>query len=1290
MSHNRDDAKPSPEPDQPTPPAEDDIWGNLRQRGLDILQRIRRDEAMARESSGLEAVAGPSDDLFDDLTPTDGADPTMLASLAPPGDHPPIPQPGALADQPIGAPVSQRVDQYPPTLPPISQPVDQDESPDIPPIPQPTEREAAGDGEVPETGDPETDLSGADLPGTDDPETDLPDTDAPDRTEAATDYSPILAALLGETRTPPRPPTPAMPQPVSFSPETDSAGFADETDAVGFDDDADPVDLEDDTDAVELEDDTDAVGFDDDAEPSGAAMVEDWVAVAPGTDATDDSVTDDSDAAFLGTNNTGTDEIGAEDPDAAFFGTYNTGTGDTGTEGPGTATIDAEVWDDDADTAASPDDTSVALAGIAADREPGDLVEAPAEPADQVDAQPESEPDDLEYDIATDAESALEPEPGSSDDLAEAEPEPEPDEDLAEAESGPDDGLAAAEPNDGLAEPEPTEALDQLLAEMHRFAEALSSGDLLVSPTAEADLGLSEALATLATADESEPTEPDEPTETDEPESITPAEAAEPDEPTVPIEPVMAFDDAAPTEPIIPFDDSVPTEPIIPIDDSVPTEPVEPGDQPSREAEPDDDPPLPDNRYLDRELSWLAFNNRVLDLARDHQRVPLLERARFLAIFSSNLDEFFMVRVAGLKRRIDAGMAQRGTSGLLPRELHDAILSTARDLMAEQSRVFVEEVQPELAEQGLLIVHWSELTPAEQTRLGRLFAERVFPILTPLAVDPSHPFPYISGLSLNLGVQLRNPATGGRLFARIKVPNVLPRFIEVSEGRYVPLEDIIAAHLPHIFTGMDVIAWTTFRITRNEDVEVEEDDAESILFALERELLHRRVGRLPVRLEVEAGIDPELLETLTTELDVTTSEVFFLTGPLDLTGLFSIADADREDLTYPGFTARTNPALAEVETSRPADLFTALKKRDVLLHHPYDSFATSVLRFIEQAASDPQVLAIKQTLYRTSGDSPVVDALIEAAQAGKQVLALVEIKARFDEVANIAWARKLEQAGVHVVYGLVGLKTHCKLSLVIRDEGDSLRRYCHIGTGNYNPKTARSYEDMGLLTADPVITEDVARLFNHLSGMTAESNYQRLLVSPFGIRDGLIERIDQEIALQRSGIPGRIRFKVNSIVDEAMMDALYRASRAGVKVDLWVRGICALRAGVPGLSDNIRVRSILGRFLEHSRLFWFDNAGDPVVGIGSADLMHRNLDRRVETVVQLGAEAHIAQIDALFNLAFDDTTASWWLTEDGWVQQTADAGGKPLRDLQDYLLQTTAIRRPATAVAATEPAPGPV
>ncbi|WP_237268296.1 RNA degradosome polyphosphate kinase [Tessaracoccus flavescens] len=685
--------------------------------------------------------------------------------------------------------------------------------------------------------------------------------------------------------------------------------------------------------------------------------------------------------------------------------------------------------------------------------------------------------------------------------------------------------------------------------------------------------------------------------------------------------------------------------------------------------------PLPADRYLDRELSWLAFNDRVLDQARDGDRVPLIERAKFLAIFSSNLDEFFMVRVAGLKRRIAAGVAVPTPAGKMPGELHNELLDRVAELVAEQSRVFSEDVRPALAAEGIEILGWDQLTAAEKDRMRAMFAERIFPVLTPLAVDPSHPFPYISGLSLSLAVLLRNPATGAKQFARVKVPPLLSRFVKLAEGRYLPLEEIISRHLGQLFTGMQVQSYTSFRVTRNEDIEVEEDDAENLLFALERELLRRKVGRPPVRLEVEDSIDEEMLDMLMAELDVTESEVFRLPAPLDLTGLFALGDSKREDLKYPNFLPITHPDLAQVESARPADMFKALKLRDVLVQHPYDSFATSVQRFIEQAAADPAVLAIKQTLYRTSGDSPIVDALIEAAQAGKQVLAIVEIKARFDEQNNIGWARKLEKYGVHVVYGMVGLKTHCKLSLVVREEADGLRRYAHIGTGNYNPKTARMYEDMGLLTSNPIITDDVARLFNHLSGMTQETHYRRLLVAPHGIRKGLIDYINGEIANHQAGKPSGIRIKVNSVVDEAIIDALYRASQAGVPVDMWIRGICTIRPGVEGLSENIRVRSILGRFLEHSRIFWFAGGGKPIVGIGSADMMHRNLDRRVEAIVSLSNPAHIRQIEELFDRAFSPETVHWELRDSVWTAHTTDEEGKLLTDLQDTLIQQAAARR---------------
>lgn len=694
-----------------------------------------------------------------------------------------------------------------------------------------------------------------------------------------------------------------------------------------------------------------------------------------------------------------------------------------------------------------------------------------------------------------------------------------------------------------------------------------------------------------------------------------------------------------------------------------------PGTSPSSPDE------LPEGRYSDRELSWLAFNERVLDLARDTERIPLLERAKFLAIFSSNLDEFFMVRVAGLKRRIDAGVAVPSVAGMLPRELHDAILARTHDLVSEQSRVFAEEVRPGLVDEGIEILRWAELSDDEKGRMRTLFSERIFPILTPLAVDPSHPFPYIRGLSINLAVMLANPITGAEQFARVKVPSVLPRLVNLGEGRFLPLEEIISRHLDQLFTGMHVLQHTTFRVTRNEDLEVEEDDAENLLFALEKELLRRKVGRPPVRLEVQDDISAEMLELLTRELDIRDKEVFRLPAPLDLTGLFSLADVDRDDLSYPNFLLITHPHLAEVETARPADMFAAIRRRDVLVHHPYDSFATSVQRFIEQAAQDPQVLAIKQTLYRTSGDSPIIDALVDAAEAGKQVLAVVEIKARFDEQANITWARLLERAGVHVVYGMVGLKTHCKLAMVIRDEGEGLRRYAHIGTGNYNPKTARQYEDLGLLTSNPIITEDVARLFNHLSGMTAEKRYRRLLVAPESIRSGIIDAIEREIDNKKAGLPAGVRIKVNSIVDERVIDALYRASRAGVPVDLWVRGICSIRPGVPGLSENIRVISILGRFLEHSRIFWFANGGRPMVAIGSADLMHRNLDRRVEALVGLSNKQHVAEVEEMFDMAFDPGTVSWHLQDRTWTEVSRGPDDIPLTDLQEELIRRTRDRR---------------
>ena len=704
---------------------------------------------------------------------------------------------------------------------------------------------------------------------------------------------------------------------------------------------------------------------------------------------------------------------------------------------------------------------------------------------------------------------------------------------------------------------------------------------------------------------------------------------------------------------------------------------------------------LPEGRFADRELSWLAFNQRVLEQAQDRS-LPLLERAWFLSIFASNLDEFFMVRVAGLKRRIATGLAVTAASGLSPRQVLEAVSVRAHELTEEHARTFAEDVQPALASAGIDILSWTDLSAGEQQRLQKYFRKQIFPVLTPLAVDPAHPFPYISGLSLNLAVVVRNPGTGKDHFARVKVPPLLPRFIAVeASGKprapeaanthddtrtaFVPLEEVIGEHLDYLFPGMEVVEHHTFRVTRNEDLEVEEDDAENLLQALEKELMRRRFGPA-VRLEIAQGISPHVRELLVRELGVDEHEVYELPAPLDLTGLEVLQGLDRPELKYPKFVPVTAQQLAEVESAKPTDIFEAIRRQEVLLHHPYDSFSTSVQQFLAQAAADPHVLAIKQTLYRTSGDSPIVDSLIDAAEAGKQVLAIVEIKARFDEQANISWARKLEEAGVHVVYGIVGLKTHCKLSLVVRQEKDGLRRYCHVGTGNYHPKTARGYEDLGLMTCDPDVGQDLTRLFNQLSGYAPRSRFRRLLVAPRSIRPGLIERIEREIAGHRAGREAWIKIKVNSIVDEATIDALYRASQAGVPVDIVVRGICAVRAGIPGLSENVRVRSILGRFLEHSRVFAFAGDGElPDVWIGSADLMHRNLDRRVEVLIKIADPGQVGFLVDLLDRSVSPSTTSWHLMPDGsWQRHQDDDDGERLEDLQDLLIARARRRLAAT------------
>lgn len=685
------------------------------------------------------------------------------------------------------------------------------------------------------------------------------------------------------------------------------------------------------------------------------------------------------------------------------------------------------------------------------------------------------------------------------------------------------------------------------------------------------------------------------------------------------------------------------------------------------------------DRFLDRELSWLAFNKRVLELAED-PTMHLLERVNFLSIFASNLDEFFMVRVAGLKRRLATGLAVKSPSGLSPKEVLTNISKQAHELQLRHAKLFLEVIEPELESQGIHLVRWNELEDREKLSLQEYFQDHIFPVLTPLAVDPAHPFPYISGLSLNLAVVLQNPNTQKEHFARVKVPPLLPRFVlipaaEDAEGvRYVPLEDVIGEFLGLLFPGMTVLQYHNFRVTRNEDLEVDEDEGENLLLALEKELLRRRFGP-PVRLEVAEDMNPQVLELLVRELDISTQDVYTLPSPLDLTGLSDIGALPRPELRFPPHPVVTNKYLLPRDDEQ-IDIFNVLRNREILVHHPYESFSTSVQEFLEQAAEDPQVLAIKQTLYRTSGDSPIVDALIQAAQAGKQVLALVEIKARFDEQNNITWARKLEQAGVHVVYGIVGLKTHCKLALVIRQEAGQLVRYCHIGTGNYNPKTARYYEDYGLLTSRETVGEDLTKLFNHLSGYAPDAAFKSLLVSPVGVRDGLSDLIEQEITHHLQGKKSHIAIKVNALVDEEIIDSLYKASKAGVPIDIVVRGMCALKPGVPGLSETIRVHSILGRYLEHSRIFSFLGGGDPKVYLGSADMMHRNLDRRVEVLVRLSEPSHVNSVREMFELAMSDEVCSWSLDATGnWIRRQFDSQGNHLKDFQDTIMQTIANPR---------------
>ena len=679
----------------------------------------------------------------------------------------------------------------------------------------------------------------------------------------------------------------------------------------------------------------------------------------------------------------------------------------------------------------------------------------------------------------------------------------------------------------------------------------------------------------------------------------------------------------------------------------------------------------PKERLIDRELSWLDFNERVLQLAEDPS-IPLLERCRFLAIFSSNLDDFYMIRVATAKRKIENSITKKNTAGYTPIELMIEISKKTNSLISRMVKCFHEDLLPKLADNGIEMVDWENLTDDEKDYINSVFTKRIFPILTPLAVDPSHPFPYISGLSLNLAVLVKKPDTHEELFARVKVPASLPRFMETANfasTRFIAIEQVIIANLHQLFPGMEIEDYYTFRITRNADLELEEEESENILESMEQELLRRKFGP-PVRLEVASDIKSDLVDRLKSELLIREGDISRYREPLDLTGLNRIADLDRPELKFVPFRNQVAQELREIDPESNEDFFAAIRKGEILLHHPYDSFNSSVVRFLEAAASDPQVLAIKQTLYRTSGDSPIVDALIEAAEAGKQVLAVIEIRARFDEQANVRWARKLEDVGVHVVYGLVGFKTHAKLSLVVREEGNSVKRYCHVGTGNYNPKTARMYEDLGILSADEKLGEDLNKLFNQLSGFAPQSSYNRLLVAPRSIRPELLAKINREIENKKLGKPAFIRMKLNSLLDEEFIEAFYLASIAGVEVDLVIRGICALRPGITGLSENIRVRSVLGRFLEHSRIFHFANDGNDELYIGSADLMDRNLNRRVESLVLIEDKAHKAELIKIFDQYLDPTIVSWHLLKDGnWKRVNQSNDGKPLQDLHAKMIK---------------------
>ena len=676
------------------------------------------------------------------------------------------------------------------------------------------------------------------------------------------------------------------------------------------------------------------------------------------------------------------------------------------------------------------------------------------------------------------------------------------------------------------------------------------------------------------------------------------------------------------------------------------------------------------SNFIDRDLSWLDFNTRVLELA-ENQKIPLLERVKFLAIYSSNLDEFFMVRVASLKRKIEYGNNDRLISGLTPNELLSDIHLKVRLLQDRVTFLLQNDLKPRLAEEGIKRVRWDSLSDLEKAPLTETFVKDIFPVLTPLASDPAHPFPHISGLSLNLGIIGRSAETGEEQFIRVKVPSNVSRMVRVNDSdfSYILLEDLIAEHLNLLLPGAIAKEIYFFRVTRNQDLDIDEDDADDLLETLEEELSRRKFGAA-VRMEIEQGVSPRLLEKLTEELEISSREVFIHKPPLDLTYLFEMVGLDLPHLKDAPFRSVQPDRLADIDRHDTDAYFSTIRDGEILLHHPYQTFTSTVTRFVELAARDPKVLAIKQTLYRTSGDSQIMHSLIEAAKSGKQVLAVIELRARFDEQANVRWAKKLEDAGAHVVYGVLGLKTHAKASLVVRREDAGLTVYSHVGTGNYNQKTARLYDDLGVLSADPELGQDLLKLFNHLSGVHSESQYKRLLVAPHGIRNSLLEKIDRERRNHLDGKPSQIRWKVNSLVDNQMIEALYAAAKDGVPIELLVRGACSFRLSKVAQFGNVRIRSILGRFLEHSRIYSFHNGGNPEFFIGSADMMERNLDRRVEALLRIEEEEHKVELRTILDLSSSPRFRMWEMAaDDSWHYIKNGPEGKPLEDFPEFFIE---------------------